>query len=68
MDLKNKTRTELEDKVEKLERLIAKRGIGSKKLARAERIQRDMNLAIILGGVTILLGITAWSIYKYRGD
>lgn len=68
MDLKDKTREELEDKVEKLERLIARKGIGSKQLARAERIQRDLNLALILGGVTVVLGVTAWSIYNYRGE
>lgn len=68
MDLKSKTRAELEDKIEKLERMIAKRGIGSKQLARAERIQRDVNLALILGGVTVVLGLTAWTIYKYKGE
>lgn len=68
MDLKSKTRTELEDKVEKLERLIAKKGIGSKKLQRAERIQRDINLAVILGGLTVVLGLTAWTVYQYKGE
>lgn len=68
MDLKNKTRSELEDKIEKLERTIAKKGVGSKQLARAERIQRDVNLALILGGVTVVLGLTAWTIYQYKGE
>lgn len=68
MSLKDKTRAELEEKVSRLEKMIAKKGVGSKQLARAERIQRDINLALILGSVTLVLGITAWSIYKYRGD
>ncbi|WP_234572518.1 hypothetical protein [Rhodohalobacter sp. 614A] len=68
MDLKNKTRTELEDKIKKLERVIATKGVGSKQLARAERIQRDVNLALILGGVTVVLGLTAWTIYQYKGE
>ena len=68
MDLKDKTRAELEDKVKKLENIIETRGVGSKKLERAKRVQRDLNLAIILGGVTIALGVTAWSLYKYKGE
>ena len=68
MDLTNKTRAELEDKVKKLENIIAKKGIGSKQLAKAERIQRDVNLALILGGVTVVLGLTAWTVYKYKGE
>jgi hypothetical protein len=68
MDLKNKTRAELEDKIKKLENFIETRGVGSQKLERAKRVQRDLNLAIILGGVTIALGVTAWSLYKYKGE
>ncbi len=68
MDLKDKTRAELEDKIKKLENIIETRGVGSQKLERAKRVQRDLNLAIILGGVTIALGVTAWSIYKYKGE
>lgn len=68
MDLKNKTRAELEDKIKKLENIIETRGVGSQKLKRAKRVQRDLNLAIILGGVTVALGVTAWSLYKYKGE
>lgn len=67
MDFKEKTRKELEDKVERLEKLIAKKGIGSETLSRAERVQRDINLALILGGTTAILGITAWTLYRYKG-
>lgn len=68
MDFKNKTRAELQDKIKKLENIIETRGVGSQKLERAKRVQRDLNLAIILGGVTIALGVTAWSLYKYKGE
>jgi len=67
MAFKEKTRKELEDKVEKLENLIAKKGIGSDYLSRAERVQRDINLALILGATTAVLGLTAWTIYRYKG-
>lgn len=68
MDLTNKTKTELEDKVRRLENVIAKKGVGSGYLSRAQRVQRDVNLALILGGITVALGVTAWSLYKYKGE
>lgn len=68
MDIKNKTRAELEDKIQKLENLIETKGVGSQRLAKAKRVQRDVNLALILGGVTFALGVTAWSLYKYKGE
>ncbi len=68
MNLKEKTQKELEEKIEELENKIAKNGVGSGYLSKAERIQRDVNLALILGGVTAILGLTAWSLYKYKGE
>lgn len=67
MALKEKTKKELEEKVDRLEHLIAKKGIGSNYLSRAERVQRDINLALILGATTAVLGITAWTIFRYKG-
>lgn len=61
MKLKELSRKDLED-------LIAEKGIGSGYLKRAERIQRDLNLALLLGSAAILLGITAFTLYKYKGD
>ena len=68
MSLKEKTRKELEEKVEALENLIAKKGIGSDYLEKAERIQRDLNLALILGTTATLLGITALVVYKIKEE
>lgn len=68
MDLKEKTREELADKIERLENIIARKGVGSEYLSKAERIQRDVNLALILGGVAVITGITAWTLYKYNGE
>ncbi len=53
---------------EELENLIAEKGIGSEYLDRAERIQRDVNLALLLGSATVLLGLTAYTIYKFKGE
>ncbi len=61
MKIKELSRKDLED-------LIADKGIGSGYLKRAERIQRDVNLAILLGSAAILLGATALTIYKFKGE
>lgn len=61
MDLKEKTRKELED-------IIAEKGIGSEYVKKVERVQRDVNLALMLGAATALLGLTAWTLYKYKGE
>lgn len=64
MSIKNKTKKELEQKIEELEETISKHGIGSDYLSKAERIQRDVNLALMLGGAATLVGVTAWTLFK----
>jgi hypothetical protein len=66
MDIKDKTRRELEKRVEQLEGLIASKGVGSEYLQRAERAQRDLNLALMIGSAAVVLGFTAWAIYSFR--
>ncbi len=61
MDIKKKTKEELETRIHELERLIAKKGVGSKYLQRAEKVQRNVNFAIFFGAVATLLGLTAWA-------
>lgn len=68
MDLKEKSRKELENRIDKLERIIAEKGIGSDYLSKAERVQRDLNLAVFLGGTAAALGLTAYAMYKFRGE
>ena len=66
MELKEKTRRELERRVEQLEDLIADKGVGSEYLQRAERAQRDLNIALAIGSAAVVLGAVAWSIYQLR--
>lgn len=68
MNIKEKTRKELEQRVEKLENLIAKKGVGSDYLEKAERVQRDLNLALVIGGTAVILGVTALSVYYLKGE
>lgn len=64
MSIKEKTLQELESKIEEIEGVIHEKGIGSSYLSKAERIQRDVNLGLILGGATALLGVGAWMMLK----
>jgi hypothetical protein len=64
MSIKEKTLSEIENKIQSIEDTIAEKGIGSSYLSKAERIQRDVNLGLFLGGATALLGVSAWLAFK----
>ena len=68
MSIKDKTREELEAKVKDLEGMIARKGVGSEYVQKVERVQRDVNIALMLGAATTVLGLTAWAVYKSRGE
>lgn len=68
MSIKDKTREELEAKVKELEGIIARNGVGSEYVQKVERVQRDVNIALMLGAATTVLGLTAWAVYKSRGE
>ncbi len=65
MKATEKTRKELEKRVEKLERLIAKKGIGSDYLGKAERVQRNLNIALFVGTTAVVAGIVIWSASRF---
>lgn len=68
MDIKKKTKAELESRLQKIENLIAEKGVGSSYLSRARRVQRNVNLAIIVGGIITIAGLTAWALSKNNGE
>lgn len=68
MDIKEKSRQELEEKIEELEDIIARKGVGSGYLKKAERIQRDLNIALVLGTAVTAFGLTAWVLYKLKQE
>lgn len=68
MSLKEKTIEELENKIERIERVIAKKGIGSDYLSKAEKIQRNLNLALFFGGITLVTGLTAWALLSSNDE
>ncbi|MCH8556449.1 MAG: hypothetical protein LAT84_01445 [Balneolia bacterium] len=58
----------LEEIRRELEDLISERGIGSEQLAKIERLQRDVNIALFLAGTATVIGIMAYGIFKLRED
>ncbi|QCK14457.1 hypothetical protein [Mangrovivirga cuniculi] len=62
MDIKNKAKDELEKRIHEIEDYIAKKGVGSNYLTKAQRIQRNLNLALAVGAVVTVAGIATWAL------
>ncbi|WP_373493663.1 hypothetical protein [Aquiflexum sp.] len=60
MDLARKAKEELEARIDKIEAFIAKKGVGSTYLQKAQKKQRDLNLAIVLCGIITVAGLAFW--------
>ncbi|MDN3686685.1 hypothetical protein [Cyclobacterium jeungdonense] len=60
MDITKKAKGELEDRLEKIEDFIASKGIGSTYLKKAQKTQRDVNLALVLLGIVTISGLAFW--------
>lgn len=66
MSIKDQTIRELSNKVEEIEDYIAEHGVGSNYLNKAEKLQRDLNVGLILGGASVIAGATAWALMSRR--
>ena len=55
-----KVKEELESRVKKIEDFIASKGIGSSKLSKARKVQRNVNLGVLLGSLFTVAGVVAW--------
>jgi len=68
MEFTEKIKDELEGRIKKLEDFIAKRGIGSKQLKKARKVQRNVNLAIFVGSLITITGITVWALSRMMDE
>jgi hypothetical protein len=64
MEIKQRTKRELEKGRLKIDKFIARHGIGSGYLSKARRIQRGINVALLLGTVTTIAGLMTWAFYN----
>ncbi len=58
MDLKE----EFEARINKIERFIEDKGLGSKQLEKAKKVQRSLNAIAFLGGLITIAGVVIWSV------
>jgi hypothetical protein len=68
MDITKQAKEQLEKRVKKLEEFIANKGVGSAQLVKARRIQRNINLAIVVGSFITLAGITVWVLHNMEEE
>lgn len=68
MSLAQKTKEELEARVQKLESFIENRGVGSSYLKRAKKVQKTANVAIVVGAVVAIAGVSIWAISKLNKE
>jgi DNA transposition AAA+ family ATPase len=60
--MKEKAREKLEKRIAELEGLISREGVGSDYIQKARRVQRDLNIGLMLGAATTIVGIAAWAL------
>lgn len=68
MEFTEKIKNELEGRIKNLENFIAEKGIGSKQLKQVQKTQRNVNLAIFVGSLITVAGITVWAVSNSRKD
>lgn len=66
--MKETTKDALERRVKELEGIIARKGVGAGYVQRARRIQRDINIALMLGAATATIGLAAWALLRSGED
>lgn len=65
MSIAENAQEELNKRIDKLESLIADRGLGAKQLKKAQKAQRNLNLAIFTGGLVAMAG-ALWAVNRFR--
>mgnify|MGYP003563467808 CR=1 FL=1 len=68
MDITKQAKEQLEKRIKTIEEFIAKKGVGSAQLAKAKKVQRNVNLALVLGSFMALAGITVWVLSNMDED
>ena len=64
MKFTEKTIEEIMARINKVEDFIAKKGVGSEYLEKAQRVQRNVNLALVTVGTIAIAGLVTWAVSK----
>lgn len=62
MDLTNKAKEEIENRLKSIEQFIEDKGLGANYLNKAKKTQRNLNLALLAGGALVIAGLTMWAV------
>lgn len=68
MDITTKAKEEIENRLDKIEKFIASKGIGSSYLKKAQKKQRDINLSLVVSGIVTIAGLVFWLSGKKNND
>ncbi|SDG82451.1 hypothetical protein [Psychroflexus sediminis] len=68
MEFNTKIKEELEGRIKGLEDFIEQNGIGSKQLNKAKKVQRDGNIALVVGGLVTIAGLAIWAMNRNSDD
>lgn len=60
MEFNKAIKEELEGRIKRLENFIENKGLGSSRLNKAKSMQRNVNLAIFMGSLLTVAGLTFW--------
>lgn len=61
MKVKEKAREELENRMNKLEKMVTQKGVGSHYLQKAERVQKNVNIGLAVGLIAATAGLLLWA-------
>jgi hypothetical protein len=64
MKFTERTIEEIMERMSKVEDFIAKKGVGSQYLEKAQRVQRNVNLALVAVGSLAIAGLVTWAIKR----
>jgi ribosome-associated translation inhibitor RaiA len=68
MDITKKAKEEIESRLDKIEKFIASKGIGSSYLKKAQKKQRDINLSLVVSGIVTIAGLVIWLTSKNNNE
>ncbi len=64
MEFNKTVKEELEGRIKRLENFIESKGLGSGKLSKVRKMQRNVNLVIFVGSIVTVAGIAFWALNR----
>lgn len=68
MEINQKIKEDLEGRIRKLEDFIESKGLGSSRLSKAKKIQRNFNIVVFVGSLVTIAGVAFWALNRDSED